>query len=319
MLNEREIIHYLQTNFPQHIGDDATTIVGPNKQHYVITKDLLVEDIHFRSAYVSPASLAHKALHVNLSDIAAMGANPLFIMCGIAIPLHHAGYASQLLQELTQICHKANLPLIGGDTTGSPDKLFLSITAIGISTAATLKYRNTANIGDIIGVIGNLGIAHLGLLAYENSLSGFEAYQEPFLHPIAKTCEGLWLGQRLEVTSMMDLSDGLLIDLQRLCIASKVAGNIHLEKLQPTPEFVKACTALGLDPINIMLTGGEDYGLLFTSNPDHYSTLAQDFFQTFHQPIKQLGLITPGEGVHLLEQGQHKHLNLKPFSHFSEE
>lgn len=313
MDRETTIIEELKAAFPGYIGDDAAilpTIEG--KASYLISKDLLIEEIHFRTNYFHPNDLAHKALQVNLSDIAAMGAIPVAILCGIAIPLQQLDYAHHLLRYLIDHCTKAELAWIGGDIVASPTQLMLSITAIGKATHIT--YRTTAQVGDCICVAGNLGYAHLGLVAHEQSLPGFEIYKNALLRPYAKIAEGQWLATK--VNTMMDLSDGLYIDLKRLCNASHVKAVIELERLEPTAHFVAACRAMQLDPVETMLIGGEDYGLLCTINYNSYKEVKDIFQLHFGYPLLPIGYITTGHDLHFTYDGLPKQLNLQPFSHF---
>jgi thiamine-monophosphate kinase len=290
MLNETQIVNQLKTHFPHYIGDDAAVIPASGNQSYIISKDLLVEDIHFRTTYFSATNLAHKALHVNLSDIAAMGGNAQFVLCGIAIPVQQADYAQDFLAAFVTACKDANIILIGGDTTRSIDKLFISISVIGSSVTQNIKYRSGAKVGDAICVVGNLGYAHLGLIACEQSLPDLQKYKNAFLCPAAKMNEGLWLAENLGVNSMMDISDGLYIDLKRLCQASQVAAHIELNDLQTSTEFKNVCDRLHLDAINVMLTGGEDYSLLCTIDNAHYAQLAEDFKHKLGYPLQRIGI-----------------------------
>lgn len=318
MLDEAKIIHRLKNAFPDYIGDDAAVIPTSGNNCYVITKDILVEDVHFRSRYVDAASLAQKALQVNLSDIAAMGAEPQFVLLGFSLPLSHEKYAEDFLREFCAACKASSLILIGGDTTRSPDKLFISVTVIGQAKTENLKYRTTAKTDDLICVVGNLGYAHLGLQALESSLNDFTEFKQAFLTPQANLAEGKWLGSQPKVHAMMDISDGLYLDLKRLCAASQVAAEVNLDKLQLSKTFTSACKQLDLDPLTTALTGGEDYGLLFTLAPEDYSDFAQRFATKHDKQIKCLGRIVEGDGIHFIQNGQPKHLELKSFSHFGE-
>lgn len=319
MLNETQIIDQLKTHFPQYIGDDAAVIPASGDHSYIISKDLLVEEVHFRKSYFSAADLAYKALQVNLSDIAAMGGKAQFVLCGIAIPMDEAQYAQDFLAALVTACKDAGVILIGGDTTRSTDKLFISISVIGSSLTKNIKYRSMAKVGDAICVIGHLGHAYLGLLACEQSLPDLQDYKNAFLRPKAKITEGLWLAEKTSVHSMMDISDGLYIDLKRLCLASAIAAEIELNDLQPNNAFKKNCTHLQLDPIDVLLTGGEDYSLLCTIDTAHYAQLAQDFKQTFGYALQCIGDIMSGTGIHFTENKIPKQVVLKPFTHFGEE
>ncbi len=319
MLNETHIIGQLKAHFPQYIGDDAAVIPASGNQSYIISKDLLVEDVHFRTRYFSAANLAYKALHTNLSDIAAMGGNAQFVLCGIAIPVQQGNYAQDFLAAFVTVCKSANVILIGGDTTCSVDKLFISISVIGSSVTQNIKYRSGAKVGDAVCVIGNLGYAHLGLIACEQSLPDLQKYKNAFLCPTAKMNEGLWLAEKPDVSSMMDISDGLYIDLKRLCQASQVAAHIELKDLQASTEFKNNCEQLQLDAINIILTGGEDYGLLCTVDNAHYTQLAENFKHKFGYTLQRIGNIVDGTGIHFTENRVPTQLELTPFSHFGED
>lgn len=318
MLSETDIIHDLKNSFPSHIGDDAAVIPAFGEQSYVITKDLLVEDTHFRQSYVDAPSLAQKALQVNLSDVAAMGAKPCFILLGIAIPEKNAAYAKAFLDNFALQVKQAGLILIGGDTVKSVDKLMISITAIGLADTENIRYRSKAKIGDIICVAGELGHAHVGFLACEQAKQGFEAYQAAFLRPMAKLAEGQWLAQQHAVTSMMDLSDSLYVDLKRLCKSSEIGAELNLDQLKPEKDFTVACEKLGIEPVQAMLSGGEDYGLLFTIEKAAYDLLSQKFYQKFGYKITPVGSITSSKEIKFIENGVGKNLILRPFSHFGE-
>ena len=296
MLNEQRIIESLKQSFsiPGGIGDDAA-IFG----NYVITKDLLVEDVHFRRSYVDAISLGYKALQVNLSDLAAMGAKPAYVLLGISIPKDCEQYIEEFLASFANACHQENVQLIGGDTTASPDKLYISVTAIGITSKP--KLRSGAKIGDIICVVGNLGHAHLGFTALENNLEGFDEFKTAFLRPKAKIKEGIWLGSQKAVTAMMDVSDGLTTDLNKLCKASDISAEIDIINFQKNI------------PIETILTGGEDYALLITVDSNQYDKLVAeaDF------SIQKIGKIIEGESGEVTFK-QDIAIKLKKFSHFGE-
>lgn len=318
MLNEASIIARLKADFSECIGDDAAVIKQSGDQNYVVTKDLLIEDVHFRTAYFDPLSLAHKAVHVNLSDIAAMGAKPNFLLLGISFPISKQKYVEEFLTHFTSVCKDASTILIGGDTTSSSDKISISITAIGIAPSKHIKCRDAARAGDLICVAGDLGMARVGFIASERSLDNFENYKKIFLRPVAKVSEGLWLGSQSSVTSLMDISDGLFIDLERLCQSSKLQGKVELKRFELSERFIEVCECLKIDPLKTMITGGEDYSLLFTINANNYAEFAKCFFEKFGYAVKHIGHVTNGSGVNYLINGEHKNLTLKPFLHFRE-
>ena len=317
MLSESAIIDKLKSNFPEYIGDDAAVLPRVNG-HFVVTKDLLVENIHFRRRYYSPQALAHKALHVNLSDLAAMGATPQYIVLGLAIPkCYESAWVNRFLDAFTKACCMTNVVLIGGDTTAAAgDELFISITAMGIASKEIIKTRTHAKSGDVIALAGQFGHAHLGLMALESDVSGLDDYKKVFLTPRARIAEGAWLGAEPSVTAMMDTSDGVLIDLTRLCKASAVGACIYIELIQQTRAFKNACVKLGLDPTFVQWNGGEDYGLLITVDELAYPNLAQRFTNKFGYNLITIGQVTGDDGIVFLEYGQKKTVQFNPFSHF---
>ena len=317
MLSETAIIKHLTKESNGFVGDDAAVLPILNSEQYVITKDLLIEGIHFRS-YFEPEDLAHKALHVNLSDLAAMGATPKYILCGISIPIVRGEYGQAFLDHLLHACKRTKTVLIGGDTTKSPDKFYISITAIGTSPPHLVKYRNGAQDRDVICVAGHLGWAHLGLMSLEKNTNVSVQYKNAFLRPNAKIEEGIWLGRQSYVTSMIDISDGLYIDLKHLCDISDVGGIIDLEKLEQDVEFENSCNFLTMDPLNVVLTGGEDYSLLFTVRSNYFNDLTHRFRDAFGYMPRAIGHVVSNSGVAFRKSDEFVELKLKPFTHFGE-
>jgi thiamine-monophosphate kinase len=292
------------------IGDDAAVIHISSKKSLVLTKDLLVEDIHFRLDWFSPEAVAHKALHTNLSDIAAMGASPKFVLLGLSIPKNlDSNWLDRFSKQFASICLANQLALIGGDTTGSPDKIFISVTLIGETNPKNLKFRNSAKPGDIIYVTGNLGDARAGLIALQKKIPDLNELKSHQTEPNARIQEGIALGNA-PIRAMMDLSDGLLLDLSRMCEASNCGAEIDAETIPTSPELKKSAKQLGLDPIECAIIGGEDYELLFTAPQKSLAKIKLPFF-----PI---GKIKAEKGVVFKLNGQPLKLNQTPYTHFDE-
>jgi thiamine-monophosphate kinase len=317
MLSEDALIAQLKTQFPTHIGDDAAVIpAAPASQQWVITQDLLVEDVHFRRQYHDPKSLAHKALHVNLSDLAAMGATPRFIMLGLSIPHNYSEYIRDFLTHLTAACHHAQVEILGGDTTRSPQHLFISVTALGQVAGAHTAYRHTAHAGNTLCVAGHLGTAHIGLMALEHAIPNLESFKHAFLYPQARVAQGLWFSQHPSLRAMMDLSDGLFTDTQKLAKAAGLGAVLNTDQLNISPAFQQACDALQLDPITTQLIGGEDYGLLVAIDTAQLTQVCTEFEQQFHTPLQPVGQLHAGIGVTVMQQGKETKLSIEPFQHF---
>lgn len=325
MLNEVDIIKKLQNemkNVPcdvHGIGDDAAVFPLSDRISYVISKDLLVEDTHFRLRYFDPESLSHKALHVNLSDLAAMGATPQYVLLGLSIPKYlNQGWMDRFLEGIGSVCQKLGICLIGGDTTASHQGLFISVTVIGQAQNLHLKFRDGAKPGDFLCIAGHLGEAGAGLIALEKEISGFQGLKERALCPEALIQEGIWAGERPEVTAMIDISDGLYIDLSRLCQASHVGAIVELSTLQPSKALEEGCHKLNLIPLECMLTGGEDYALLMTIGAEDYPIIARDFKERFGYSLTNIGTIAKDKDVILTQNGIPTSFAYTSFSHFKE-
>jgi len=321
MSTEDKIISFLQENFVAQngIGDDAAILPKEKNKFYVISKDLLVEDVHFRCNYCSPQNLAHKTLAVNLSDIAAMGAKAKYVFLGISLAKKNLNYGKAFLRHFVKTCKKNNIFLLGGDTTKSTDKIVLSVTIIGVVEKNNIKKRSGAHAGDIICVAGNLGSAHIGFTALENNFPGLSKYKNIFLRPHAKQQEGIFLGKQKSVTAMMDLSDGLSTDLTRLAIASKKSAIINIDNITISKNFAAACSNLNLDPQKTILSGGEDYSLLFTVQKNNYEKLAANFKRNFGYELQCIGKITEKRKTALLykKNGVLFYPKLNSFAHFA--
>lgn len=325
MLNEEKVVSYLKAQFSPYpreiigIGDDAAIFPLNETKSYVVTKDLLIEDRHFSMKYFDPASLAQKTLHANLSDIAAMGAEANFVLLGMAIPSTFSSrFVDRFLHDFAENCKEHSIQLIGGDTTASNGKLFISLTAIGTCANDHFKFRHTAQAGDAICVAGEIGHAHAGLMALERDVSGLESIKAKALRPKARVKEGIWFGARDEITAMMDISDGLYIDLKRLCASSKVGAEILLQNLVPSKELSQTCSTLELDPLECMMIGGEDYGLIITIKPQFAEDVISAFEHAFGYKLTQIGTIIQTGPLKIINKGEEVPFTYRSFSHFGE-
>lgn len=319
---EHQLIQTIAGHANSFIGDDAALLPFSSTtsatSSWLISQDTLCEDIHFRLRYFSASDLAHKVLHTNLSDCAAMGARPHYALCSVAFPAEESAFMLDWADAFRAACAAIPLTIIGGDTTGSPGPIVFTLTIL--SQASCPAMRHTAQIGDVILCTGPLGRAHLGLYALENNLIPDSLYHNAFCRPRALLDEGQWLASR-GVTSMMDISDGLLSDLTKLCQASMVGAQIFCETLTPDPAMRTTCENLGLVPMDVALCGGEDYQLLLTIPESQADILQRDFAATFAYPMLKIGTITGGSMTagtipELTHNGQPYHCRMPAFDHF---
>lgn len=313
-MKEEDWVETLSRRFPFSrgigIGDDAAVLSPDAVQgKLVITTDLLVEGVHFRLNDISPRQLAQKSLAVNLSDLAAMGAKPLFYTLALALPPHYMAEALHRFYDgLEEGNRRWGVELAGGDFSAGT-VLTVSITAFGEAERPIL--RRGAREGDLVGVCGRLGWSKLGL---NQLLGGMK--DSPFIHahvavePLLQ--EGVVLGRY--ASAMMDVSDGLLKDLRRLCAASGVGAEIDGDRLDMDPSYLSACRECRMEPLETALNGGEDYALLF-SIPEEAS---QEIEKTpGGVPFRVIGRIVPAEkGVRVFSQGRELFLKQDGFDHF---
>jgi thiamine-monophosphate kinase len=263
------------------IGDDAAVFRSTAGKETVITADLLVEDIDFRRTTTPPYLLGHKALAVSLSDIAAMGARPLWSMISIGVPedIWQTDFVERLYDGVLDLANRYGVQLIGGDTSRTTENIVIDSIVTGEATAGMSVLRTGASAGEQIFVTGSLGAAAAGLRLIERGAHlaeqnlGDEDSQKldhillRQLRPEPRVGWGIVLGEERLATSMIDLSDGLSSDLNRLCTASGVGALIDSALLPIDERVTELCGRRALDPLQLALHGGEDFELLFTVKP----------------------------------------------------
>lgn len=277
------------------VGDDCALLApGPGMQLAVST-DMLVEGRHFLST-VPPERLGHKALAVNLSDLAACGARPLAFTLALSLPRVDEPFLAALSAGLHALADEAGIALVGGDTTAGP--LSLCITVIGEVPAGSALLRSGARPGDAIWVSGTLGDARLALEAFRGRVgldgADFEQARLAMERPTARVA----LGQALRgvASSAIDLSDGLLGDLGHVLRASRVGGRVDASRLPRSTLLARQDPALRLQ---CLLAGGDDYELLFTAAPDAHEAV-QAAARRGGVAVTEVGRIVaePGLAVH---------------------
>jgi thiamine-monophosphate kinase len=298
------------------VGDDAAVIDHFGKQT-VITNDLLIEGVHFDLMYTPLKHLGYKTVVVNVSDLYAMNATPTHITLGIAFSNRFSLEAlDDFYEGVYAACERYNVDLIGGDTTSSQKGFIISCTAIGEVTPDKFVKRSTAQKGDLLCVTGDLGAAFLGLTLLEREkqiflenpkiqpdLEGEKYIVGRILKPEArKDIIKFFEDQKLQPTSMIDVSDGLSSEILHICKQSKLGCVLYEEKIPVAEETRMAAFKFNLDPTACALSGGEDYELLFTVDQDDYLKIKDS------TDISIIGYLTPEEeGAHIFTKGGGKH------------
>ena len=278
-----------------NLSDDAALISPPAGCELVITKDALSAGVHFMGNE-SPDLIASKALRVNLSDLAAMGATPLCYFLARMLPKNtDEKWLEQFARGLKQTQDEFSIALAGGDTTATDGILSISITALGSVPKGKTLRRNGAKVGDDIYVSGTLGDAATGLLSYQRKLVSSDFFISRYLTPEPRISLGISL--RDIASSAMDISDGLVQDLGHICAASNVGAIIHSDLLPMNAGVT----------LEQALSGGDDYELLFTCSPEQKQISGTTL----------IGKIMAGNRVQVLDaQGNNITPARKGYSHF---
>ena len=315
----------------QGIGDDAAVIEASAQAWWHFTTDLLADGIHFDLKLVTPESVGYRAAMANLSDIAAMGAVPRYLLISLAVPKTvKRSHIHKLYSGLMKACRRYGVALIGGDTSASKAGLFLSITLVGTTSERRALFRHGAKVGDHLYVSGTLGdsLTGLKLLLSRTTLhplgkrkTDFSRFHRQFLirrhsHPTARVAEGRWLNERRLASAAIDLSDGLSGDLRHLCEESRVGAEIELD----TIPISRACRAyarmIGVSPVRLALTGGEDYELLFTASPRNCDTIERQARIRGYR-MTRIGTIRPRRfGIQMTSDGRTQPMPTTSYKHF---
>lgn len=291
-----------------NLTDDAALIDIPAGKELVVTKDAIVEGVHFLGSE-DPSLIARKLLRVNLSDLAAMGAKPLCYFLALMLPKSISpDWVQRFAQGLAEDQKEFSIHLAGGDTTSTPGPLALSLTALGTVPRGSALKRSTAKVGDGIFVSGTLGDSALGLKLLRNpDGSPNTDLIKRYLLPQPRVD----LGQKLRgiASACIDISDGLVQDLGHICETSGVGAEIIRGKL-PLSDSAAEMIAADVELWDAPLAGGDDYELLFTVPPGKKSYLAG-------LPVTEIGVVTKGSGVKVLgNEGKPLAVTHTGFKHF---
>lgn len=296
------------------IGDDCALLTLPEKQMLAISTDTLVEGVHFLRD-MHPADLGYKALAVNLSDLAAMGADPAWLTLALTLPEINEPWLKAFSDSLFELLDYYNMQLIGGDTTRGPLSMTLGIHGL-VPQGRALK-RSGARPGDWIYVTGTLGdsAAGLALLQHQMKISdpvAHEALIKRHLRPMPRILQGQAL--RDLASAAIDLSDGLISDLRHILKASDCGARLNLEAL-PLSDVMQQ----HFEPAQALrwaLSGGEDYELCFTV-PEINRGALDVALGHYGVPFTCVGQMAPqSEGLVLLQDGAPVNIDLKGFDHF---
>ncbi len=296
------------------VGDDCALLGITHGMDLAVSTDTMVSGTHFFPD-VHPENLGHKALAVNLSDMAAMGAMPYWALLALTVPNVDHDWLAAFSKGFFDLADEFNVSLVGGDTTRGP--LALTVTIMGEVPAGAALRRSGAKVGNDVWVSGNIGDAALAVAHRQGRFKIDEAdYQEALLRLYEPTPR-VALGQALRglATAAIDISDGLLADLGHICRLSGVGATVELEHIP--------VSAIGAKYVeqeegrNIVVAGGDDYELCFTAHPNSRESI-QDLTKMLGMPLTRIGQIKRGKGVSLLgPDGKAAKIDGRGYDHFS--
>ena len=288
------------------IGDDAAVLQVPAGHELVVTADTLNAGVHF-PADTAPADIGWKALAVNLSDLAAMGARPAWCTLSLSLPADDPGWLDAFLDGFLTLADAHAIALVGGDTTRGP--LSIAVTAMGLVEAGAALRRDGACVGDDVWVTGTLGDAAAALLLDGHLPSPVDGAEVPTAGPdvatvlrtrLARPTPRVGAGRGLAglAHACVDVSDGLLADLGHVCRRSGVGAEVEIAQLPASPALLAAFSATGLRAA-LQAGGGDDYELCFTAPAHLRGAVLQVLMQAGVEGTR-IGRIVTGSGVHAL-------------------
>jgi thiamine-monophosphate kinase len=274
------------------IGDDAAIVQVPAGKQLVIAADTINHGVHFPDN-TAPADIGWKALAVNLSDLAAMGAEPAWCTLSLSLPMGDPAWVDAFLDGFLELAARHRVALIGGDTTRGP--LSISVTLHGFVDPGRALRRSGARVGDEVWVTGTLGDASGALAQWRGGAVIDPALRARLDRPMPRLATGALINTIAH--ACVDVSDGLLADLQHLCAASGVGSEVDLEGLPASPALLAAFEPQRRSALQA--TGGDDYELCFTAPSTAREAVARIAIES-ETPITRIGRIVAGQGTRAL-------------------
>ena len=278
-------------------GDDAAVIRPERGALDVLTTDAQVEGVHFDRRFVPPHAIGHRALAVNLSDLAAMGAEPRAALLSFVLPDQlEVAVVDGIVDGLIGLAARHRVAIVGGNITRSTGPLMIVVTAIGSVRPRRVLTRGGARPGDEVYVTGAIGGAVVGLRSLQEQAGAADPRvgpnEEKYLRPEPRVRAGLLLGRNRAATSCIDLSDGLADGLQQIAAASGVGMTVDEAEIPLADGVAEFHRTRGDDPVCAAMAGGDDYELLFTIRASWRGRLKAVRRQAGDLPITRIGVVT---------------------------
>lgn len=296
------------------IGDDSA-VLRVGRKRIVLTTDMLIEGIHFLPG-ATPEHIARKSVVATLSDLAAMGANPLSLLFSVALPRGTGlSFVRRMMKEMNRVAMEYSAPVVGGDLSEG-GRITIAGTGVGEVTKHLLK-RSGARPGDLVAVTGALGKASAGLMILRRNFpqSRFKGLVKAQLEPACRVREGRAIGGIEGVTAAIDISDGFAMNLSQLAEESGVKVVIEGEAIPADPLVLEFSEKYNLDPSEFILYGGEDFELIFTFQKKAEKKVVREF-KRLGSRVTVVGRVAEGRGIFLRRDGKIERLPSRGFEHF---
>lgn len=325
MINELSALRIIEEQFSSAtecvevgIGDDSAALRVTPGRLLLATTDCQVEDVHFQKAGITPEGLARRSVAVSVSDVGAMGGVPKYILASLGFSGDEdEAFLRKLIDGFRSSEKEFGVMLVGGNLSSS-EKLFLDVTTLGEVEPEKLVRRSGASPGDLIYVSGTLGDSALGLrLIKDGKAAGEYSYLTGrHLNPVPRLALGRRLALSGVATSMIDVSDGLTLDLERITVQQGVGARIRLDRIPVSSEYAKHIGEYEVDFFSDALGGGEDYELLFTSPPGRKGDV-REISAALDILITEIGEVVSGPALAMLDRdGREVSIKKKGFTHF---
>jgi thiamine-monophosphate kinase len=304
------------------VGDDAAVYEPARGLVEVITTDAIVDGVHFDRRFVPARAIGHRALAVNLSDLAAMGAAPRLATLSLVLPsdLRLADF-DEMIDGLLALAAESRTRVVGGNITSTSGPLTVDVTLVGSVHRRGVLSRGGARPGDDVFVSGVLGDGRIGLellkAGRREPPDGGQMAVARYLQPEPRVRLGQALGRRRAATAAIDLSDGLADGIARLAAASGVGFELQAQALPIHPETVAAALGLGHDPVREALAGGDDYELLFTVSRKRRGAFRGAQRQIGDLRLTRIGTVTKAPGLTVVYADGRRESITGGFEHFA--
>ena len=306
------------------IGDDAASFCPRAGHEILVTCDSMVEGRHYLPDHITPFDLGRRAMALNISDIGAMGGQPLYALVSLGLKAEtlmtdveamYRGFIAEL--------NPFGASIIGGNVTKAEHAIFIDITLIGEAKPENIVRRSTAKAGDMILITGYPGQSAAGLHLLLNAVDGEDLNDHPLVRafntPSHRAREGKAIARSGYATAMIDTSDGFLGDLGHVCEESGVGATLNLDSIPISEELRKAAVKLGLDPYELVLKESDDYELIVTCSTDHVEGIRSAVAAVSDVPVTEVGRITDAtDGIKLIfHDGTERVVTPAGWDHFS--